>query len=339
MKTGFYISGTGHGLLLLALLFGGVFTWEDEEPSLRVTEVSILTTEQFEALSVPRPETAAPLVSPPPRRRPDPVVQPEPAPEPEPPAPEPTPQVEPPTPEAPPEPDPVPDQAPRIAPEAAPAPDPAAEAAPERVQAPDPTPAEDTTSAPPEPVTPTAPPEATPEVRPEPPAPSSAPLTSPRPQRRPRRPDPAPQPEPDPDPAPEPDVADAIDSAVDSALADVLSEEAPAVPQGPPLTSGEQDAMRLAVASCWNLGALSTEAMATTIEVGFDMKRDGKPEAGSIRLLSHRGGSAAAAQQAFQAARRAIIRCGANGYDLPEDKYDHWREVVITFDPSSMRLR
>ena len=53
MRTGFYISGAGHGLLLLAMLFGGVFSWEDEEPSIRVTEVSILTEEQFAALSVP----------------------------------------------------------------------------------------------------------------------------------------------------------------------------------------------------------------------------------------------------------------------------------------------
>ena len=97
--------------------------------------------------------------------------------------------------------------------------------------------------------------------------------------------------------------------------------------------------MRLAVSSCWNLGALSTEAMATVITVAFDMARDGKPDAGSIRLLSHTGGSDAAANQAFQAARRAIIRCGVNGYDLPDEKYDHWRQIEITFNPDNMRWR
>ena len=38
-------------------------------------------------------------------------------------------------------------------------------------------------------------------------------------------------------------------------------------------------------------------------------------------------------------ARTAMLRCGASGYDLPADKYDQWREVEITFDPSGMRLR
>ncbi|MDO7707324.1 MAG: energy transducer TonB, partial [Loktanella sp.] len=42
---------------------------------------------------------------------------------------------------------------------------------------------------------------------------------------------------------------------------------------------------------------------------------------------------------AFQAARRAILRCQSGGYQLPADKYDQWKEVEITFDPSGMRLR
>ena len=148
--------------------------------------------------------------------------------------------------------------------------------------------------------------------------------------------------EPDPEPTPEPEtpsVADAIDDAVDSVISDAVADATPDAPQGPPLTGGEKDAMRLAVGACWNLGTQSTDAMATIIEVGFDMERDGKPVIGSIELLSYRGGSEAAAQVAFRAARSAIVRCGANGYDLPEEKYDHWREIIITFNPSEMRRR
>ena len=51
------------------------------------------------------------------------------------------------------------------------------------------------------------------------------------------------------------------------------------------------------------------------------------------------GGSAASAKQAFEAARRAIIRCGSSGYDLPEDKYGQWKEIEMTFNPERMRIK
>jgi hypothetical protein len=69
------------------------------------------------------------------------------------------------------------------------------------------------------------------------------------------------------------------------------------------------------------------------------MARDGRPENGTIRLIESTGGSDAAARQAFEAARRAIIRCGSNGFDLPEESYDHWRSVEMVFNPEGMRLR
>ena len=58
-----------------------------------------------------------------------------------------------------------------------------------------------------------------------------------------------------------------------------------------------------------------------------------------MRQVSVDGGTSGSQSIAFEAARRAILRCGASGYDLPADKYDQWREVEITFDPSGMRLR
>ena len=37
---------------------------------------------------------------------------------------------------------------------------------------------------------------------------------------------------------------------------------------------------------------------------------------------------------AFEAGRRAILRCQRSGYDLPEEKYPLWKRMEITFDPS-----
>jgi hypothetical protein len=74
------------------------------------------------------------------------------------------------------------------------------------------------------------------------------------------------------------------------------------------------------------------------VVVAFSLDQSGRVQ-GDVRQVSADGGNASAASIAFQAARRAILRCGAAGYSLPADKYDQWRDVEITFDPSGMRLR
>lgn len=142
---------------------------------------------------------------------------------------------------------------------------------------------------------------------------------------------------------PAPDNSADTTAAVNAALAEALlgggSDAAPAAPSGPPLTADETNELRLAVSQCWNVGSLSSAALATTVVVGVDMTQDGKPVAGSIRMISSDGGSQDAARQAYEAARRAIIRCGASGYALPVEKYDHWREIEMTFNPERMRIR
>jgi len=170
-----------------------------------------------------------------------------------------------------------------------------------------------------------------------------APTSSVRPSTRPSRPEPvsetqtaqetpaeAPTPEPAPEEAPQEDVAAALAAALEG-------NAAPALPAGPPLTGGERDSFRVAVNRCWNVDPGSVAAR-VTVEVAFNLDRDGTVTGNEVRLLSSQGDSGAV-DTAFQAARRAILRCQSGGYDLPADKYDQWQEVVITFDPSGMRLR
>ena len=103
-------------------------------------------------------------------------------------------------------------------------------------------------------------------------------------------------------------------------------------------SSGQRDGLRVAVRECWNVGALSTDALGVTVTVAAPMQPDGRPDAASIRLTDAEGGSGAAAERAFDAARRAIIRCGQDGYDLPADEYDQWRDVELIFAPDSMQV-
>lgn len=104
----------------------------------------------------------------------------------------------------------------------------------------------------------------------------------------------------------------------------------------PPMTGSERDAFRLAVNSCWNVDA-GADAARVTVEVGFSLDREGKVT-GDVRLLSSDGDQSATAE-AFEAAKRAVLRCQMGGYQLPAEKYDQWQEAVITFDPSGIRLR
>lgn len=177
-------------------------------------------------------------------------------------------------------------------------------------------------------------------------APSLAPTASKRPQTRPRASD---TPDPDRDAAEkaaqlaevqaERDRAAAEQAAIDAAIAAATEGGTPKAPEGPPMTGGEIDGLRVAIKQCWNLGTLSSEAMQVVVTVRVDVGADRRPVTTSIRMTDFTGANGAAATQVFEAARRAIIRCSKDGLPLPEDKYDSWKDLELVFDPKGMRLR
>lgn len=377
MQTGTRISLAGHGLLMGWVVFGAWFPSEPL-PS-RVQQVALISAEQFEKLSQQRqaPQVApepAPLDEPAEvQPAPEPAPQPDPEPEtvqPEPVAPAapdpqvtkiPEPQPEPDVPATPPAAVEAPEIAalvPQLRPETAPRP--VDRVAPEPVAPPEPDTRVDDIAQPevsPEEGTETeqeaqeaTAPEAasdrivTEENAGEEVAASAAPEVSVRPKTRPARPQPQPEEAVEaaqPAEQEQPETAD-TPSAVEDALAEALAGGADVEarePSGPPLTLGEKDALRVAVSQCWNVGSLSTDALNTTVVVAVSLAQDGKPDSGSIRMLSSTGGSSSAAQQAFGAARRAIIRCGAKGFQLPPEKYAQWRDIEMTFNPERMRIK
>lgn len=83
------------------------------------------------------------------------------------------------------------------------------------------------------------------------------------------------------------------------------------------------------VRACWNpVGAAETVA----VTVGFALTPEGRVQDNAVTLVSAGPGGAEAVEEAFQAARRAVLRCQGDGYDLPPDQYDLWRDVELTFD-------
>lgn len=360
MHTGHYISGAGHVTLIGWLLLGGIFT--SEPPPFEATEVSVISGAEFEALlaaqqapdqvtDVAQPEAPqvtedapalptpdATVVQPAPEQAQTPPPDPAPAPvDPTPPA-EVAEEVQEPQ-------QPIGDvavEAPEVAPVAVPrpvervAPQPVAqpepEAAPDEVQQ-DAVTESETGETPQETQEATAPEEATTEIVTEA---TAAPRASSRPPgRRPAAPvqqaaktlvdTPA-----------QDDNAAAIAAAVAEAQS-AADTPAAAAPSGPPLSAGEKESLRVAVSSCWNVDVGGRSAD-TVVTVAVSLDREGKV-VGGVELVGSSGGDDAAVASAFQAARRAILRCQRGGFPLPAEKYDHWKTVEMTFNPENMRVK
>lgn len=341
MQTGTKISGIAHLGLIAVAIFGGAF--RSEPLPFEVHEVSVISSEDFAALSAPRqppeiaeeptapaePEPAEPVAeTPKPIARPEPEpVQAEPEPVPEPAEPDDAVVLEPTA---------TPDID-RVAPE--PVITPPEDAKPDIVEQAEVTPDEGA-ETPQEVQDATAPEQATDRIVTE--AVDTArlaPLRSPRPPRS-RPTPPAPTPVAEPTPPSEPAPGTSTVSAVNAALAEALAGPAtePDAPVGPPLSAGEKDALRVAVSQCWNVdvGGRSSQVVVT---VAMSLDQSGKVVGNSVRLVGSEGGNDQSAQTAFQAARRAILRCQKNGYDLPAEKYAQWRDIEMTFNPERMRIK
>ena len=124
--------------------------------------------------------------------------------------------------------------------------------------------------------------------------------------------------------------AKAIEDAVKTAAAEASK------PSGPPMTGTEKGALVLAVTQCWNppIGVQNAGDLKVTLLV--ELNEQGKL-IGSPKLISPSGNPEGVVKQAYEAGRRALLRCGP--YNLPKDKYEQWRQIEVTFNPQNMVVR
>ncbi|MBF9029156.1 hypothetical protein HKCCE3408_01995 [Rhodobacterales bacterium HKCCE3408] len=85
------------------------------------------------------------------------------------------------------------------------------------------------------------------------------------------------------------------------------------------------------IGRCWNVASLPPEARAAdvTLLVAFDA--DGRPIRRSIHSSAPIAPEDTATRFAFEAARRAVVRCGEAGYDLPAEYVGTGQSAEITF--------
>ena len=91
------------------------------------------------------------------------------------------------------------------------------------------------------------------------------------------------------------------------------------------------------VQMCWNISSLSPLALEASVTVAFSLTKDGKPFGSTIILESSEAGTDEGAQEVFESARRAIIRCGFKGFPMPESA-GNFTNVSINFDAKLMKV-
>ena len=134
---------------------------------------------------------------------------------------------------------------------------------------------------------------------------------------------------------PEPNFDNKSESKViELAISDAIQSTAPQNTLGNPLTETETDNLQAAIQACWlrDPGSLAEDVKLTVL---MSLDRNGKVNSSSIQVVEISGGDNDAQKVAFRRAKIAIISCGKNGYKLPPDKYERWREIEVVFDPTN----
>ncbi len=110
---------------------------------------------------------------------------------------------------------------------------------------------------------------------------------------------------------------------------------ATSLPEGPPMSNSEKDGLKMAVQRCWNVPAGLRDANELKVTLAAELAADGAVVASSIRLIEPSPAPDARFKSAFEAGRRALIRCSPYS-DLPRDKYGQWRNIEVVFNPEGM---
>ncbi len=106
---------------------------------------------------------------------------------------------------------------------------------------------------------------------------------------------------------------------------------APRAAENTTMTASELEILRSRLARCWNVPIGWTDPAEVRVVLLIELNSDGTVS-GQPKVLEAPQGQYATA--APESAVRAVQRCAP--YNLPVAKYDAWKEVKVTFDPTDM---
>ncbi len=99
----------------------------------------------------------------------------------------------------------------------------------------------------------------------------------------------------------------------------------------PEITFANQQVIAAAVKPCFNVGVLSQSAQGESIIIDFEIDAFGRPDIFSITVRSSE--MSVGQTQLFEAARRAILRCGSNGLGISGPS-----SIALSFAPSGVEV-
>ncbi len=135
------------------------------------------------------------------------------------------------------------------------------------------------------------------------------------------------------DPALDPTRAPAPDQ-----IAALLESAEPQLGQADQVTADEIAALRRQIEACWNVPAGARDAGDLIVRLRVVMNRDGTPSSVVIDDARQPSGSGAW-QAAADSARRAVLNPRCHPFRLPPEKYETWKQLVLTFNPQEMMNR
>lgn len=180
-----------------------------------------------------------------------------------------------------------------------------------------------------------------------------------KPKPKPKRPKVAPRPRPRPKPdfasmmlktvqklkeAPPPEKPKEKTKSFDEKMAALINRKTPAKPErsqraplGQKLTISEIDAIKRQIERCWNvpaaIGAKDVEEMA--VQIRIKLNPDGTLRESRI-VDRFRMETNATYKAVAESARRAVRNPRCSKFNLPLQKYDIWKDMVLRFNPSEM---
>jgi outer membrane biosynthesis protein TonB len=103
-----------------------------------------------------------------------------------------------------------------------------------------------------------------------------------------------------------------------------------------PLSMSEKDAVRNQIYKCWNVPVGTKDAQNVKVVILLKLEADGSLKDTKILTSdSSDGGNKVAFRVVAESAIRAIHRCSPL-QNLPAAKYDSWKELELSFDPSEL---
>lgn len=99
------------------------------------------------------------------------------------------------------------------------------------------------------------------------------------------------------------------------------------------MTATEIDALRAQLRKCWNVPVGAPDPSALVFRLRIFLNPDGSV-ATPPELVDQAGLSDPYFRAAVDSAKRAVLMCSP--FQLPQEKYDAWNDITITFDPTRM---